>query len=53
LTDLYGETIEKLVQKGWLIKDDTSICLTAEGMLFGNDVFAEILLDHEDMEHAH
>src|SRR5699024_1804719 len=50
LDTIYGATIEKLVQKEWLVEDEEAIYLTEQGILFGNNVFAQFLLDDADIE---
>lgn len=45
LLSVYGEEIEGLVQRGLLLKDENGIRLNDKGILFGNDVFSEFLLD--------
>ncbi|WP_163970051.1 radical SAM family heme chaperone HemW [Oceanobacillus halotolerans] len=47
---LYGQTVSNLIQKGWLAEDQQYIKLTDEGILFGNDVFAQFLLENSDLE---
>ncbi|WP_077327076.1 radical SAM family heme chaperone HemW [Virgibacillus siamensis] len=47
---MYGDAISRLIQKGWLTEEKDSVHLTDEGLLFGNNVFAEFLLDEEDMK---
>lgn len=47
LGEVYQEPIEYLVKKGWLWETDTHVQLTESGILFGNEVFQEFLLDDE------
>lgn len=51
MKQLYSETIGQLVDKGWLYDTDDTISLTPEGILFGNNVFAEFLLEDENLSH--
>ena len=44
LLDIYGEIIEKMVSQGLLQHTGSGIALTAQGMKYGNQVFAEFLL---------
>lgn len=44
LLDIYGEIIEKLIPQGLLQHTGSGIALTAQGMKYGNQVFAEFLL---------
>ncbi|HLS07633.1 radical SAM family heme chaperone HemW [Lentibacillus sp.] len=46
---LYKDTISYLVEKGWLMTDDDHLCLTDQGILFGNEVFAHFLLEEDDL----
>ncbi|QDP42165.1 radical SAM family heme chaperone HemW [Radiobacillus deserti] len=46
LLGLYGATIERLKAKGWLQIKGDAVCLTENGLLFGNEVFQEFLLDN-------
>lgn len=46
---LYKDEISYLISKGWLQKRGNQIQLTDEGILFGNDVFAQFLLEEEDL----
>ncbi|WP_099158558.1 radical SAM family heme chaperone HemW [Virgibacillus ndiopensis] len=48
---LYSESISCLVQKGWLINDTEAIHLSDQGILFGNEVFEQFLLDDKDLNH--
>src|SRR5699024_1798916 len=48
---VYKQTVEKLVQQGWLMEDEHSLRLTEQGVLFGNNVFAQFLLDDNDLKH--
>ncbi|NTU64429.1 MAG: hypothetical protein HGB05_13780 [Chloroflexi bacterium] len=43
LDEVYGMTIEQLIEQGLLESDDARIRLTARGRLLGNRVFAEFL----------
>ncbi|GAA0602075.1 radical SAM family heme chaperone HemW [Virgibacillus siamensis] len=47
---LYGGAISSLVKKGWLAEQQGNYCLTDDGLLFGNEVFAEFLLEEEDLK---
>ncbi|WP_174613859.1 radical SAM family heme chaperone HemW [Virgibacillus ihumii] len=47
---LYGDTIARLMNKGWLSEKRGHYCLTDQGLLFGNEVFAEFLLEEEDLK---
>lgn len=47
---LYQDTVSGLVKKGWLIKDKGNIYLTDQGLLFGNEVFAQFLLEKDDLK---
>lgn len=44
LMDTYGPIVRELAQKGWLEFDDTTVRLTDQGLLWGNEVFARFLL---------
>lgn len=44
---VYEKELKYLLQKGWIIETDTHIGLTEDGVLFGNDVFEQFLLDDE------
>lgn len=46
---LYRNEIDDLVKKGWLEDLEDRIRLTEDGVLFGNEVFAEFLLDDEKL----
>ncbi|WP_132370668.1 radical SAM family heme chaperone HemW [Melghiribacillus thermohalophilus] len=45
IDELYGERLNDLKEKNWLMDDGDVIRLTTRGMLFGNDVFQAFLLD--------
>ncbi|SHF67762.1 radical SAM family heme chaperone HemW [Ornithinibacillus halophilus] len=47
---LYKDTITQLVNKKWLIAKDDHIHLTDEGVLFGNEVFEQFLLEDFDFK---
>ncbi|GAA0442999.1 radical SAM family heme chaperone HemW [Lentibacillus halophilus] len=47
--DLYGDVINALTQKGWIEDSGKQLRLTDEGMLFGNEVFAQFLLEEHDL----
>ncbi|WP_164668560.1 radical SAM family heme chaperone HemW [Virgibacillus doumboii] len=49
---LYKDKISNLIKKGWLTEDTENIFLTDQGMLFGNDVFAQFLLGDNDLKHV-
>ncbi|MDY0405522.1 radical SAM family heme chaperone HemW [Virgibacillus sp. 179-BFC.A HS] len=53
LTELYADQIDYLQQKNWVEVTDGFIRLTNEGMLFGNDVFVQFLLDTADLERVY
>lgn len=46
---LYREKIMHLMQTGWLTEKEGHIRLTKEGILFGNEVFEQFLLDESDL----
>ncbi|WP_430791360.1 radical SAM family heme chaperone HemW [Virgibacillus flavescens] len=48
---IYQQPITKLIEKGWLVETGESISLSPEGILFGNEVFAQFLLDEENLRH--
>ncbi|WP_404453067.1 radical SAM family heme chaperone HemW [Virgibacillus necropolis] len=48
---LYSQPITQLVEKGWLNDKGGMITLTPEGILFGNEVFAQFLLEDENLSH--
>lgn len=50
--EVYQRPIEDLMKKGWLTEDEEFLRLTDQGVLFGNDVFAQFLLDDEDLKHV-
>ncbi|MDC3413332.1 radical SAM family heme chaperone HemW [Aquibacillus sp. 3ASR75-11] len=45
IEQLYGSELHVLKSKGWLADNNSHIHLTKEGVLFGNGVFQEFLLD--------
>lgn len=45
MDDVYGEAIKKLVERHLLVDNGTTIALTEQGLLLGNEVFQEFLLD--------
>src|SRR5690625_4977851 len=45
--DIYKKEIQQLKEKGFIHDTGTSIQLTENGMLFGNDVFSSFLLDDD------
>lgn len=47
---LYEQKIKALVQKGWLVDGEETIYLTDQGVLFGNEVFENFLLDEQDLK---
>lgn len=51
--ELYKETIAMLIEKGWLMETTNHLRLTDKGLLFGNDVFSQFLLEEKDIEHVH
>ncbi|QKY69506.1 radical SAM family heme chaperone HemW [Lentibacillus sp. CBA3610] len=46
---LYKERIAYLINKGWLEENGENIQLTDQGVLFGNDVFEQFLLEEDDL----
>ncbi|SDN01266.1 radical SAM family heme chaperone HemW [Sediminibacillus halophilus] len=50
INHLYGDAIEQLKKKGWLTEKSGFLQLTSEGLLFGNEVFQEFLLDDDSLE---
>ncbi|MFC4558868.1 radical SAM family heme chaperone HemW [Virgibacillus kekensis] len=48
---VYDDTVAYLVQKGWLVDDQENLRLTEQGMLFGNEVFAQFLLEEDKLNH--
>ncbi|WP_138415694.1 radical SAM family heme chaperone HemW [Aquibacillus sediminis] len=50
LTDLYREELNYLKQKGWVTETDDFIRLSEDGLLFGNEVFQQFLLDDNSLE---
>ncbi|ASK63142.1 coproporphyrinogen III oxidase [Virgibacillus phasianinus] len=48
---LYGKKISRLAAKEWIYNTDDTISLTPEGILFGNNVFAEFLLEDDNLSH--
>ncbi|MFD1038534.1 radical SAM family heme chaperone HemW [Virgibacillus byunsanensis] len=50
--DLYKQTVANLVRKGWLEEKHDHIRLTEQGVLFGNEVFEQFLLDEQDLKHV-
>jgi len=46
---LYQKEIENLVRKGWMTEEGDRLFLTDQGVLFGNEVFAEFLLDDDKL----
>lgn len=51
MNKIYSKAINELVQKGWLFDTDESVSLTPEGILLGNEVFAQFLLEDENLSH--
>lgn len=51
MKELYSDSISYLVEKGWLYDKTDAVSLTPEGILFGNEVFAEFLLEDENLRH--
>jgi oxygen-independent coproporphyrinogen-3 oxidase len=43
MTDIYGETLDGLVAKGLLTRDDIGVRLTERGRMLGNQVFSEFV----------
>ncbi|SDK53218.1 radical SAM family heme chaperone HemW [Sediminibacillus albus] len=50
INQLYGNSIELLKNRGWLDETEGFIRLTSSGLLFGNEVFQEFLLDDHALE---
>ncbi|MHA6250926.1 radical SAM family heme chaperone HemW [Oceanobacillus sp. CAU 1775] len=48
---VYGEEIRKLEKNDLIIREDNKIKLTKQGMLLGNIVFEEFILDEEKVLH--
>ncbi|GGB28970.1 oxygen-independent coproporphyrinogen III oxidase [Virgibacillus dakarensis] len=48
---LYQSEIALLQQKGWLQDNGDVIHLTEQGLLFGNEVFAQFLLEDDELSH--
>ncbi|WP_010531043.1 radical SAM family heme chaperone HemW [Lentibacillus jeotgali] len=46
---LYKDTLSYLRDKGWIMTDGDNLRLTDQGILFGNDVFAQFLLEEKDL----
>lgn len=46
---LYGDAISNLVKKGLLSEKQGRYCLTDRGLLLGNEVFVEFLLEEKDL----
>lgn len=42
---IYGETVEKLIEKHLLSRNEETIFMTRQGLMLGNDVFEAFLLD--------
>jgi oxygen-independent coproporphyrinogen-3 oxidase len=53
MEDLYKKEIAYLENKGWVAKDNGFLRLTPEGMLFGNEVFEQFLLEQDDLSHVY
>ncbi|WP_226036953.1 radical SAM family heme chaperone HemW [Aquibacillus saliphilus] len=47
INDIYHDSLVTLKQRGWLIETDQHVRLTDNGMLFGNEVFQEFLIDEK------
>lgn len=47
---LYGKRVEKLIKRGLLMDNPGMIQMTKQGFELGNEVFAEFLLDDEEVE---
>ncbi|MDL4841487.1 radical SAM family heme chaperone HemW [Aquibacillus rhizosphaerae] len=50
MTDLYKHAIHILSQKGWVQENDDCLQLTEDGLLFGNEVFQEFLLEPDSLK---
>ncbi|SFA70105.1 oxygen-independent coproporphyrinogen-3 oxidase [Lentibacillus halodurans] len=48
--DLYKDSVSFLINKGWLKEDGKNLHLTDQGVLFGNEVFEQFLLEEDDLE---
>ncbi|GGJ83481.1 oxygen-independent coproporphyrinogen-III oxidase-like protein YqeR [Lentibacillus kapialis] len=46
---LYKDTLSYLGDKGWIMRDAGYLRLTDQGILFGNEVFAQFLLEENDL----
>ncbi|TXL68024.1 oxygen-independent coproporphyrinogen III oxidase [Cerasibacillus terrae] len=42
---IYGEQIDSLKTKKWVVEEERHLRLTEQGLLFGNDVFEQFLID--------
>ena len=51
MKQLYRNVISQMEAKGWLYDTKNAISLTPEGVLFGNNVFAEFLLEEKSLRH--
>ncbi|WP_092493224.1 radical SAM family heme chaperone HemW [Virgibacillus salinus] len=49
---IYKHAVSSLIQKGWLAENASNIYLTDQGMLFGNEVFEQFLLEEKDLMHV-
>lgn len=47
IKEVYGKELQYLHTKGWIYEDENIIKMTENGLLFGNEVFAEFLLDED------
>lgn len=45
MDQVFGETLEELMDRGFLIQQEGKFTLTEQGLLFGNEVFASFLTD--------
>ncbi|RCW65317.1 radical SAM family heme chaperone HemW [Saliterribacillus persicus] len=50
MLDIYKKSYEILFKKGWIVINNNKLQLTDSGMLFGNEVFQEFLLDDKIFE---
>ncbi|GAB4073393.1 radical SAM family heme chaperone HemW [Barrientosiimonas marina] len=52
LETLFNDALAFLSKKGWLQQNGNNLQLTDKGMLFGDDVFEQFLLDEQELEHV-
>lgn len=46
--DVYGQTLQKLLNEGLIIETDGTISLSSKGLFLGNDVFEAFLIDQKN-----